>query len=68
VAGIVGAGGNLGAVLAGLLFRGNSQNTQTGLLWLGGAVMAAAAVAAMVRFGREQAPAPLPSTEAVAAE
>ncbi|MDF3065960.1 MAG: major facilitator superfamily transporter [Polyangiaceae bacterium] len=61
VAGIVGAGGNVGAVLAGLLFRNSAQTTQTGLLWLGGAVMAAAALAATIRFGREEA---APSVEA----
>ena len=56
VAGIVGAGGNVGAVLAGMLFRGNAGNTQTGLLWLGGAVLVAAVLAALVRFGRDEAP------------
>lgn len=55
VAGIVGAGGNVGAVMAGMLFRGNSQSTQTGLLWLGGAVLVSAALAAVVRFGRAEA-------------
>jgi NNP family nitrate/nitrite transporter-like MFS transporter len=59
VAGIVGAGGNAGAVLAGLLFRGDAESTQTGLLWLGGAVMASAALAAMVRFNRQEAAAPV---------
>ena len=69
VAGIVGAGGNVGAVLAGMLFRGNSSNTQTGLLWLGGAVLASAALAALVRFGRpELAETALPTTEALPAE
>jgi NNP family nitrate/nitrite transporter-like MFS transporter len=68
VAGIVGAGGNVGAVLAGLLFRGNSANTQTGLLWLGGAVLVAASVAAMIRFGRAEVLAAEPATEVVAAE
>jgi NNP family nitrate/nitrite transporter-like MFS transporter len=68
VAGIVGAGGNAGAVLAGLLFRGNAASTQTGLLWLGGAVMASAALAAMVRFGRAEATVVAPSAEALAAE
>jgi MFS transporter, NNP family, nitrate/nitrite transporter len=63
VAGIVGAGGNAGAVLAGMLFRGNGSSTQTGLLWLGGAVMLSAALAAMVRFGRpELAAEPVPTT------
>lgn len=52
VAGIVGAGGNVGAVMAGMLFRGDGGSTQTGLLWLGGAVMVSAALAAVVRFGR----------------
>jgi NNP family nitrate/nitrite transporter-like MFS transporter len=61
VAGIVGAGGNVGAVLAGMLFRGNGISTQTGLLWLGGAVMFSAALAAMVRFGRTE-PAAEPAT------
>ncbi len=72
VAGIVGAGGNAGAVLAGLLFRGNGSSTQTGLLWLGGAVMVSAALAAMIRFGRAEAVDQLaeagPTTEALPAE
>lgn len=68
VAGIVGAGGNAGAVLAGLLFRGNTDSTQHGLLWLGGAVMAAAALSAMVRFGRAEANAEASNVGAVAAE
>jgi MFS transporter, NNP family, nitrate/nitrite transporter len=69
VAGIVGAGGNVGAVLAGMLLRGNASNTQTGLLWLGGAVMASAALAAMVRFGRpELAEKAVTATEALPAE
>jgi len=42
-------------VLAGLLFRGNTATTQTGLLWLGGAVLVSAALAAMIRFGRSEA-------------
>jgi NNP family nitrate/nitrite transporter-like MFS transporter len=62
VAGIVGAGGNAGAVLAGMLFRGNGSSTQTGLLWLGGAVMVSAALAAMVRFGRPELAAEAVST------
>ena len=67
VAGIVGAGGNAGAVLAGLLFRGNAATTQTGLLWLGGAVVVSAALAAMVRFGRAEAADQLPVTSAAEA-
>lgn len=70
VAGIVGAGGNVGAVLAGLLFRGNVGTTETGLMWLGGAVLLSAALAAMVRFNRpEDVVVPAPSaTEALPAE
>jgi NNP family nitrate/nitrite transporter-like MFS transporter len=70
VAGIVGAGGNVGAVLAGMLFRGDGSSTQTALLWLGGAVMLSAALAAMVRFGRpELAAQPVSATsEALTAE
>jgi MFS transporter, NNP family, nitrate/nitrite transporter len=68
VAGIVGAGGNVGAVLAGLLFRGSTSSTQTGLLWLGGAVVVSAALAAAIRFGRAEAVVPAPSTEALPAE
>ena len=53
-----------------MLFRGNAQSTQTGLLWLGGAVLVSAALAAMVRFGRAEAKveSPAPSTEALPAE
>ena len=50
VAGIVGAGGNAGAVAAGFLFRAESISTQQALLFLG--VMAAIASFAtlLVRF------------------
>jgi NNP family nitrate/nitrite transporter-like MFS transporter len=70
VAGIVGAGGNVGGVLAGFLFRGNGTSTQSALLVLGGAVLGSAALAALVRFGRPEVevPAPLSTGEAVAAE
>lgn len=68
VAGIVGAGGNVGAVLAGMLFRGSTTSTQTGLLWLGGAVLLSAAVAALVRFGRVEAPELSATTQPVPAE
>ncbi|RYZ02521.1 MAG: MFS transporter [Myxococcales bacterium] len=67
VAGIVGAGGNVGAVLAGLLFRSSGQSTQTGLLWLGGAVIVSAALAATIRFGRVSVPSAAP-VEALPAE
>lgn len=50
VAGIVGAGGNAGAVAAGFLFRSESLTTQDGLLYLGLFVVIASAFAAFVRF------------------
>lgn len=49
VAGIVGAGGNLGAVAAGFLFKG-SLDWQTALLILGGLVVACSFAAFFVRF------------------
>ncbi len=67
VAGIVGAGGNVGAVLAGLLFRGGGE-MQTPLLWLGTAVLVAAGLAAAVRFGRKEVEPAIVTTEAVPAE
>jgi NNP family nitrate/nitrite transporter-like MFS transporter len=69
VAGIVGAGGNAGAVLAGLMFRGSFGSAQTALLWLGGAVLASAAITAMVRFKQDETiAAPAATTEALPAE
>lgn len=61
VAGIVGAGGNVGAVAAGLLMRGVGDVATT-LLVLGGVVMAASLCALAVRFGHR----PHPAVEAVA--
>ena len=52
VAGIAGAGGNVGAVLCGFLFRG-AVPWQTALLVLGVAVSALSAVALMIRFDPE---------------
>jgi NNP family nitrate/nitrite transporter-like MFS transporter len=49
VSGIVGAGGNAGAVAAGFLFKG-SMSWPTGLLILGGIVTAASLLALGVRF------------------
>lgn len=68
VAGIVGAGGNVGAVLAGLLFRGNAASTPNGLFWLGCGVLLSAALAALIRFGRTEAAVPERGLEVVAAE
>jgi len=50
VAGIVGAGGNAGAVAAGFLFRAESLSYQQGLLYLGMAVMVASFFTFLVRF------------------
>jgi NNP family nitrate/nitrite transporter-like MFS transporter len=50
VAGIIGAGGNFGAVLAGLLFREDSVSMSRGFMWLGVAVTACASLTLLVRF------------------
>ncbi|MHB0777652.1 MFS transporter [Halomonas sp. WWR20] len=50
VAGIVGAGGNAGAVAAGFLFRSESLTYQQGLFYLGVAVLLASFCALLVRF------------------
>ena len=50
VAGIVGAGGNAGAVAAGFLFRSESLTTQQALFYLGIAVACASLLAVLVRF------------------
>jgi MFS transporter, NNP family, nitrate/nitrite transporter len=53
VAGIVGAGGNVGAVAAGFLVKGASS-IETALFVLGGVVAASALCALAVRFTHEQ--------------
>ncbi len=50
VAGIVGAGGNVGAVAAGFLFRSEALTTQTALTYLGVGVLASSSLALLVRF------------------
>jgi MFS transporter, NNP family, nitrate/nitrite transporter len=50
VAGIVGAGGNAGAVAAGFLFKSEALTYQEGLLYLGAAVVACSFFALAVRF------------------
>ena len=50
VAGIVGAGGNAGAVAAGFLFRAESLSTEQALLILGVGVFLVAPLAFLVRF------------------
>jgi MFS transporter, NNP family, nitrate/nitrite transporter len=52
VAGIVGAGGNVGAVAAGFIVKG-AASIQQSLLILGGIVTVSAACALAVRFSRE---------------
>jgi len=52
VAGIVGAGGNVGAVAAGFIVKG-AATVQQSLLILGGLVTVSAACALAVRFSRE---------------
>lgn len=50
VAGIVGAGGNAGAVAAGFLFRAESITMQQALLYLGAMVTVASVATVLVRF------------------
>jgi len=50
VAGIIGAGGNVGGVLFGFLFREQSLSYATGLFYLGFFVAAASSLAFFVRF------------------
>ena len=52
MAGVVGAGGNAGAVAAGFLFKG-SASWPTALLILGGTVSAVSFLALAVRFAPE---------------
>ncbi len=52
VAGIIGAGGNVGAVAAGFLLKG-AVDTRSGLLMLGGLVTVSAVCAIAVRFSTE---------------
>jgi len=60
VAGIVGAGGNVGAVLAGFLMKGTGDVRQT-LLILGGAVLVSALCAIGVRFSLTVPETPAPA-------
>jgi NNP family nitrate/nitrite transporter-like MFS transporter len=53
VTGIIGAGGNAGAVAAGFLFRADPAGMQTAFLVLGVAVVASAALVSLVRFTAE---------------
>jgi NNP family nitrate/nitrite transporter-like MFS transporter len=66
VAGIVGAGGNAGAVLGGLLFR-SSIATSTAFMWLGVAVVFSSSCALLLRFNAAEESAALPSVPSDAA-
>ncbi|MCY4351971.1 MAG: NarK family nitrate/nitrite MFS transporter [Gemmatimonadetes bacterium] len=50
VTGIIGAGGNAGAVAAGFLFRAESLTTQEALFYLGAVVLVASSFVLLVRF------------------
>ncbi len=54
VAGIVGAGGNAGAVSAGFLFRVEGLATETALMYLGIAVAVCSVLTFLVRFSPQQ--------------
>jgi MFS transporter, NNP family, nitrate/nitrite transporter len=56
VSGIVGAGGNVGAVLAGFLFKAESISGQRALFLLGIAVAVSAFSALLLRFREGEAP------------
>jgi NNP family nitrate/nitrite transporter-like MFS transporter len=64
VAGIVGAGGNVGAVLAGFLFKG-SLPWPTALMILGGLVVACSFVVIFVSFSEVAEKAAVAETEAI---
>jgi len=53
VAGIVGAGGNVGAVFFGFLFRAEGVSYATALFWLGFIVMGCSVFALLVKFSPE---------------
>lgn len=53
VAGIVGAGGNVGAVLFGFLFRMEGVSYATALFWLGFIVMGCSVFSLLVKFSPE---------------
>jgi NNP family nitrate/nitrite transporter-like MFS transporter len=54
IAGVVGAGGNVGAILGGLLFRSETLATADAFLYLGFAVLAASFATLGMRFSTEE--------------
>ena len=55
VSGVVGAGGNVGGMLFGFLFKSASLTYVQAFAWIGFIVMGAAVVVCLTRFGREKA-------------
>ena len=53
VAGLVGAGGNIGAVMAGFLFKSESISYQEAFFFLGIAVVFISAASMLIRFKTE---------------
>jgi NNP family nitrate/nitrite transporter-like MFS transporter len=63
VSGIVGAGGNVGAVLASTLFRNSATSSTVAFAWLGVTVLVASSCALLIRFKQsEEIAAARPST------
>ncbi len=50
MSGIVGAGGNVGAVLAGFLFKSNTISYSQAFMYIGVAIACVAALVALVNF------------------
>ena len=53
IAGIVGAGGNVGAVLAGFLFKDEALSYSQALFYIGCAVVAIGIIVPAIRFTQE---------------
>lgn len=58
VSGIVGAGGNVGAVLAGFLFKSSSISYGQAFVYIGVAIACVAAIVALVDFDKERSVSP----------
>ncbi|PWJ60608.1 NNP family nitrate/nitrite transporter-like MFS transporter [Dyadobacter jejuensis] len=65
VSGIVGAGGNVGAVLAGFLFKSNGISYGQAFLYIGMAIAVVAAVLALIDFNKSRVSHPAPDLETV---
>ena len=62
VSGIVGAGGNVGAVLAGFLFKSSSISYSQAFVYIGVAIACVAAVVALVNFDKMRSTVTEPAT------